>query len=766
VIGQSECIINAQQMAGVTADQVDYVECHGTATSLGDPIEVQALRDAFEYNQPKENRSKRKTLLGAIKANIGHANSAAGTASLIKICEMLQNSTLPGQVNFNEPNPELNLDQTNFEIPKENREWLPNPSKQRLAGVSSFGVGGTNAHVIIGDCFTHMQDQDRMGVESLPSIDDQSNPVRYVIPISAKNRQSLENYKQALITYLGKVNNDNSSSIKDITYTLQERREHFNYRSAYCAQSTNELFNKIKADTSYNEANTENNSKIVFMFPGQGAQYTHMAKALYDNEQPFRDNIDQCVAIANQHFGIDFFDVIYPIKETTSYDINETQWTQVSLFTIEYALAKYLEHIGVKADAYIGHSIGEYVAATLSGVFSLEDAIKVVIARGRLMQSMQSGSMLAINAKEETIKVITEEFGCEIAVINSPEDIVVSGTDSAIKMLKLALDNMAIPTVSLNTSHAFHSRMMEGAAIEFEGIFKNIRLKKTTKCFVSNLTGKIASEEVTTARYWCEQLRNTVQFAKGIDILSRQYNYQVTFIEVGTGKGLSSFVNKYKSTNSYKSIQTLQLLPSAKEVKIYQIIENKEDLKARLWMSNIISKPNETELFQHAGLDKELPTYQFNYQKCWINKSNNIFVGANKNLIISKFSDEIDSLSILSKENVVNLLEKLLTPEKENISEDVIHRKIRIIEENCSEVECQIAQIIADILGIDQISIHDDFFRIGGNSIIAIRASHQISKALDCNVKVADIFQYKTINGLLGKIALTKADSEGVEMEF
>jgi len=760
VIGQSECIINAQQMARVTADQIDYVECHGTATSLGDPIEVQALREAFDYNLPKGSRIKCKTLLGAIKANIGHTNSAAGTASLIKICKMLQNSILPGQVNFNEPNPELHLNQTNFEILKENREWLHNPNKQRLAGVSSFGVGGTNAHVIIGDYIAHKQNKDITGVGSSLSMDEQ----RYVIPISAKNRQSLESYKQALVTYLGMANND--LSIQNISYTLQERKEHFKYRSAYCAQSTVELLSKLNADTSYAEANIEGSSKIIFMFPGQGAQYTHMAKVLYDNEQPFRDIVNQCIGIANHYLGIDFLDVIYPIKETSSYNINETQWAQLSLFTVEYALAKYLEDLGVKADAYVGHSIGEYVAATLSGVFSLEDAIKVVIARGRLMQSMQSGSMLAINAGESAIKVMVEEHGCEIAVINSLEDIVVSGNDSAIKALKSVLDNMVVPTVSLNTSHAFHSRMMEGASNEFEGIFKNIRLRKPSKHFVSNLTGEIVGEEVTTARYWCEQLRNTVQFAKGIDCLSRQNNHQVSFIEVGTGKGLSSFVNKFKNANNYQSIQTLQLLPSAKEVKTYQIIECKEDLMARLWMSGVISKPNGIKLFQHAKLAVGLPTYQFTYQKCWINKSDNIFAEANKKLIINNFTDEIHKLSILTKENVVSLLEKMLTSEKESISEDVAHREVRIMEENCSETECQIAHIIADILGIDQISIYDDFFRIGGNSIIAIKASHQISKVLGCNVKVADIFQYKTIKSLLEKIIFAKADSQGVEWEF
>ncbi|NOU19052.1 MAG: amino acid adenylation domain-containing protein [Bacteroidales bacterium] len=617
VIGQSECIINAQRMAGVTSDQIDYVECHGTATNLGDPIEIQALREAFEYNLPKENRSKNKTILGAVKANIGHTDSAAGTAGLIKVCAMLQNSTFPGQPNFSEPNPELHLDQTSFEITKENREWLPNPNKQRLAGVSSFGVGGTNAHVIIGDYSPSTRELE----ETIHAKKEQGDLAQHIILISAKNRQSLEQYRQELAKYLDKANsNGQPINLQDITYTLQERREHFSFRSAYCARNVSELLDKLRLYTSYAETHAESSNKVVFMFPGQGAQYIHMAKALYDNEQHFKDCIDQCIAIANRHVEINLFDVMYPGDEISQHDINETQWTQVSLFTIEYAMAKYLEHLGVIADAYIGHSIGEYVAATLSGVFTLEDAIRVVVARGQLMQAMQSGCMLAINAKEEVVKTIVEEYGCEIAVINSSEDIVVSGTNEAIKKLKIDLDGRAISTISLTTSHAFHSRMMEDAANEFEGVFKNIKLKKPIKYFVSNLTGEIAKEEVTTCDYWCKQLRNTVQFAKGVDCLSRQYNHKICFIEVGTGKGLSSFVKNYKSANGYKSLNTLQLLPSAKEVRTYQNIESKEHFRAKLWMSGIIRKPNESKLFQNANLVSGLPTYQFNYQKCWLEK--------------------------------------------------------------------------------------------------------------------------------------------------
>jgi amino acid adenylation domain-containing protein len=624
VIGQSECIINAQKMAGITPDQIDYIECHGTATHLGDPIEVQALREAFEYNQSKKNNTNHKTILGAVKANIGHTDSAAGTAGLIKVCAMLRHNVIPGQVNFSEPNPEMQLERTNFEILKENRVWLPSVNKQRLAGVSAFGVGGTNAHVIIGDYNVPKKHNAEYGegvLDNKLNTDLRSAP--YIIPLSAKSRQSLEHYKQALLNYLTQQV-DTKISIENIAYTLQEKREHFKYRVAYCVADAVELINKLKQEALWAEANADDTNKIVYMFPGQGVQYTHMAKTLYDNEPLFKATIDQCIAVANQHLDVDLYQVMYPEGESVLHDINQTQWTQISLFIIEYALAKYLDRLGVRADAYIGHSVGEYVAATVSGVFSLEDAIRIVIARGKLMMAMQPGCMLAIKANEEFLKPIVKAHNCEIAAVNSAEDIVVSGNDVDSKKLQEELEKQSIPAILLTTSHAYHSSMMEQAAINFEKAFENIELRKPAAKFVSNLTGEIANDHVVKPSYWSKQLRNTVRFAEGIDTLSKHFNHQISFIEIGVGKGLTYFVNKYAKANNHKSIQGFALLPTAKEAKAVDrhahTLESKEAIQAKLWMIGIVPKPNESRLFRDAVLHPGLPLYQFNNQKCWIEK--------------------------------------------------------------------------------------------------------------------------------------------------
>jgi amino acid adenylation domain-containing protein/non-ribosomal peptide synthase protein (TIGR01720 family) len=742
VTGQSECIINAQRMAGVTPDQIDYIECHGTATNLGDQIEVQALKEAFNYNIDKENNLKHKTVLGSVKANIGHTDSAAGTAGLIKVCAMLQNEIIPGQGNFNTPNSELHLNQSPFEIIRENRTWSSNANRQRIAGVSSFGIGGTNAHVIIGDYNASI------ATENKPETTD----VNYVIPISAKNRHSLKSYKQSLLTYLTDTkSNKQSLRIQDIAYSLQERRVHFSCRIAYSAKNIDQLISKLKHDASSVETDAEINNKVAFMFPGQGVQYIGMAKELYNNDLFFKSIVDTCIQLANQYLEVDLYSLIYADEEKSTHDINETQWTQISLFIIEYSLATYLEHVGIKPEVYIGHSIGEYVAATLAGVFRLEDAIKIVITRGKLMQAMQPGNMLAICANEETISAIVKKHECEIALINSAEDIVVSGKNEAIQKLKEELDKNAFATIKLNTSHAYHSSSMDQAARDFENVFRNVKLNKPEKNFLSNLSGQLAQEEVTTALYWCKQLRNTVQFAKGIDNLSKKYNHEISFIEVGVGKGLSYFVNKYKNANGYKSIYTCQLLPAAKEAKDENIRNSvsKEDILAKLWMSGIVQKPNDLSTFKDSTFVQDLPLYQFNYQKCWINKSTNLLLNSNQNNLINLFNNELDELTEFTKEQTKDLLKRLLTQNKQKIRVVSSAREINIVDDNYTEKEFQLAQIYVDILGVEQISIYDDFFKIGGNSILAIQASQRISNTLGYEVKIGDLFRLKSINKLV-----------------
>lgn len=613
VVGQSECIIQAQEMAGITSDEVSYVECHGTATNLGDPIEVQGLREAFDYNRSKSNTSGTSTVLGSVKANVGHTDTAAGIAGLIKVCSMMENNIIPGQVNYSEPNPELKLEISNFEVLRENRDWMPDDKKQRLAGVSSFGIGGTNAHIIVGDYY---RGEAKIAQEG--PIDEKTIIIekRYAIPISAKSRQSLDQYRETLAEYL---NRNRKISIEDLVYTLQERREHFNYRTAFDVQNIDELIGQLGQDRTHQQLPQDGTNKIVFMFPGQGVQYANMAKSLYSNDPSFKVEIDQTVALANQYLDVDLLEVLFSETSIPRHDIHAIKWSQVSLFVLEYALAKYLERLGVKADAYIGHSFGEYVAATLAGVFSVEDAIKIIISRGKNMQAMESGSMLAISTSDANIRQLVEDSNCEISVINSPSDIVASGYEEDIKTLEGKLESLEIPVVQVKGTVAGHSKLMDDAAIEFSKTFSDVTISKPNGIFASNLTGEIAGDEVTKANYWSGQLRNQVQFSKGLEALCKTFNNKITFIELGPGKGLSYFVNRHQHAGNNKAIKTLQLLPSAKEASNKQEVQ-RETILCKLWSLDLVNQINDPATFETSKLLMDLPGYQFNYQRCWSEK--------------------------------------------------------------------------------------------------------------------------------------------------
>lgn len=613
IAGQSECIINAQKMAGVTSNDIDYVECHGTGTLLGDPIEVQALKEAFDFNASGDISDTSTCNLGSIKANIGHTGSAAGIAGLIKVIGMLENNIIPGQVNFDQANPELHLASSNFQISNVNAPWPIKENKNRLAGISSFGIGGTNAHLIVSDYQS-----------ASPPFNDvqlQDTSTRFVFPFSAKNRASLERYKQAFTSYL--TNSDvKVHELKDIAYTLQERRLKFETREAYSAETVSELISKLNDGTTTTHIDSEKPNKVVFMFPGYGAQYANMAKELYLSDTVFRKHISQCIEIANDYLSSDLHEVLFPDSAESSQKINAIEWAQISSFVISYSLAKYLNHFGITPDAYIGHSTGEYAAAAVLGVFSLEDAIKLVIKRSQLMQSMAPGSMLSISANEKQIAHLANQFQCEIALINSSEDIVVSGTDENINALSSSLNEAQIEFKQLDTSHGYHSSMMEPAAEDFKKALAEVTINAPDRHkLVSNVTGNWVDATIVSPQYWSNHLRNKVEFKKGIETLYNHFNDQVSFIEIGPGKSLSGFVQRTAKAAKKEAVSTVQLLPSFKESVESNQLRSKEDLFALLWSNDIIKKANPTLDFTNSRNSFEVPVYQFNQQKYWLKRS-------------------------------------------------------------------------------------------------------------------------------------------------
>ncbi|MGB3465941.1 MAG: amino acid adenylation domain-containing protein, partial [Cyclobacteriaceae bacterium] len=613
ITGQSEAVANAQVMAGVSRNDIDYIECHGTGTNIGDPIELQALNGALEINSTSSENIAGKIKIGSVKANIGHSDSASGMAGLIKVCQMLSHKTIPAQANFTAPNPELNLSESYFEVTDTNTEWKPKNGKQRIAGLSAFGIGGTNAHIVIGDYQQPNTDQ--------PEEKSVWSDIEYIIPFSAKSEQSLVRQVDRIREFLAQAQAKNQQvEIGDLVYTLQNHRQHFQYRSALTARSVDELIGKLASTPMLSKAGNFNETKTVFMFPGQGSQFPKACQALYDSDSLYKTCVDECVAIANQYLNKDITQLLFSTSKEDVKLIHETEWTQVILFILEYATARYLIALGVTPDILIGHSIGEFVAATLCKVFSLEDALRVVIRRGQLMQSADRGKMLAVHAPEEAVATFAKKFDLDIAVVNAYDKTVVAGEESKIEALSKLLEEHKIAAVLLKTSHAFHSKMMTEAAAEFRKFLEDIDMQPPSGSFISNLTGQLAGKEVATPEYWLAHLTGTVRFANGIETIGRVLNGKVRYIETGPGRSLSSFVKTYTKAGNYRNIAILALFSEKTGRQAINAVTRKE-INAALWTTGLPVKLNSENELRNAKLLTNLPGYAFEEKSLWIEKS-------------------------------------------------------------------------------------------------------------------------------------------------
>lgn len=575
IVGQSEVISMAMNNAKVNSESITYIETHGTGTKLGDPVEFEGLKKAF-------NTSKKQFCgIGSVKTNIGHLDAAAGIAGVIKVVLALKNKQIPPSLHFKEPNSEIDFDNSPFFVNTELIDWK-NGEKPRRAGVSSFGIGGTNAHVII---------------EEAPIIiSEKQDDKPELFFLSAKTSTSLVEYSNKLIDYLER----NDNSLADIAYTLRIGRASYKFKHCFVANNKAELIDKLKLIPKDTAATEFKRDKIVFMFSGQGNQYSKMTVDLYTNSEFYKKELDNCFEIIKSITNEDYKDYIFG---NTSVDINQTLYSQPLLFIVEYSLAKYLMHIGIVPDIMIGHSIGEYTAACLSGVFSLEDTIKIVLKRGELMDSVAKGSMISIQESIQKIQAIIPE-DLSIATVNSQNNIVISGTDESIKRFQDELNKLSIAYIPLTTSHAFHSSMMDGILQDFENYVVQFTSSAPEISIISNVSGKIATtENLTDPKYWSRHLRSTVKFYEGINEIIKEY--KCLFIEVGPGKSLTNSVNTiFGGASGNISINTLR-----------HPRENKNDYSllleqlGKLWsVGEVIKWQNLTE---RRGKIVSLPTYSF-----------------------------------------------------------------------------------------------------------------------------------------------------------
>jgi acyl transferase domain-containing protein/acyl carrier protein len=635
VEGQVEVIAEAQSLSGVRAETISYIEAHGSGTALGDPIEVAALTKVFRASTHKQHFCA----IGSVKTNIGHLDAAAGVASLIKTTLALKHKQIPPSLNFKEPNPEIDFTNSPFYVNTKLSEWQTNGTPRR-AGVSSFGIGGTNAHVIL---------------EEAPSVETSSSSRPWqLLLLSAKTSSALETATANLTDHLRQHPELN---LADVAYTLQVGRRQFDHRRAMVCRNVQDAIAALQDPKRVFTSSIPKTGvrSVAFMFTGLGTQYVNMGRELYQHEPTFREHVEHCCEILKPLLGLDLTTVLYPDQDESSEEssvdpaqsgfdlrqmlgrsqapvdtatqkLNQTWLTQPALFVIEYALAQLWQAWGVRLQAMIGYSIGEYVAACLAGVLSLEDALMLVARRAQLIQSLPGGAMLAVPLSEQEVQPLLGET-LSLSAINGPSLCVAAGATEAIDELEHQLSRKGLACRRLVTSHAFHSHLMMPMVDSFTKLVNTIQLKPPQIPYLSSVTGTwITAAEATDPNYWTKHLCQPVRFADGVSQLWQKY--APVLLEIGPGQTLSSLALQYLES---QQVVDKVVLPSLRYA-----YDRQPDLPfllntlGQLWLSGV---PIDWFGFYAREYRHRipLPTYPFERQRYWIapdKPSNNVNLGA------------------------------------------------------------------------------------------------------------------------------------------
>jgi acyl transferase domain-containing protein len=621
VLGQAKAVSAALDSAGVDPATIGYVEAHGTATRLGDPIEIRALAQAFRQHTDRNQYCA----IGSLKGNIGHLDRAAGVAGLIKASLAVKHGIIPPSLHFERPNPEIDFEDSPFFVNSEVLKWPPTNGTPRRAGVNSLGLGGTNAHAIVEE----------------PPARPPAGPSRprQLVLLSARTEPALETMTSTLAQYL-RENPD--VSLADVAYTLQTGRCTFPYRRMVVCRDLEGVLRSLESNDPHSVLShyqPDVKRQVVFMFPGIGDHYLHMARELYEGEAIFRDVVEQCDRILRPYLGVELAELLYPQDEQTAAAVDgdqvdlramlaqddgplspaarrltETAIAHPVVFVVEYALARLLMAWGVRPQAMVGYSLGEYVAACLSGVLSLRDALHLVAKRSQMIQSLPAGSMLAVSLPEQELEnLLTEEVS--LAAHNGQATCVLSGPPKAIDRVEASLAKQEITCRRLETTHAFHSHMMNALADRVTELVETVELNPPRIPYLSNLTGTwITAEEVTDSAYWARQMCHTIRFFEALGVLLNQ-EQEVLMLEVGPGQALGSFAKQHPDC-SHGHVPLI--LPTMRHT-----YERRSDLAVLLetmgksWMLGV--KPDWLSFYEAEARNRQsLPTYPFEHQSYWM----------------------------------------------------------------------------------------------------------------------------------------------------
>ncbi|KZS69608.1 polyketide synthase [Mycobacterium kansasii] len=706
---QADVIAEAHAVAGVDSSTVSYVECHGTGTPLGDPIEIQGLRTAFEFS---ETPRPGPCVLGSVKSNIGHLEVAAGIAGLIKTILCLKHQAIPATLHYTSPNPELRLDQSPFVVQSKYGPWEWDGVLR--AGVSSFGVGGTNAHVVL---------------EQAPAVPAHAHTATtgpQVLLLSAKTTAALRESRDALANALERPD---APDLSDVAYTLTRRRKHDVTMAAVvhdrehavkvlrAAEHDNVFVGESGADGAAETTTTPTSDRVVFLFPGQGAQHVGMAKGLYDTEPVFAEYFDTCAAGFRDEMGIDLHAEVF---RGTATDLERIDRSQPALFTVEYALAKLVDSYGVRAGAYIGYSTGEYIAATLAGVFDLDTAIKTVALRARLMHESPPGAMVAVAVGPDDVAQYLSP-GVELSAVNDPGNCVVAGPKDAIREFTQRLNEAGIPVRRVRAGHAFHTSAMDPMLEEFQAFLSRQQLSAPRTPLLSNLTGTwMTEQQVTDPATWTRQISSAIRFADELDVVLADPGR--VLVEVGPGGSLTGSAIRHPKWSAGHHAVRLMRHP----------IQNADDrdtfLRAlgELWSAGIEVDWTPRRAAQPRLVS--LPGYPFARQRHWVEP---------KHMVWSQ-------VPTASNGSAAGAGTGVGTVEVPQNGESPTETTLRRIWEQC--------------MGVSSIDRNANFFDMGGDSLMAISIAMTAANE-GLTITPQDLYEYPTLAALTAAVDASFAAS-------
>ena len=716
VAGQASVIEEALAVASIEPGTISYVEAHGTGTALGDPVEMAALTQAFRTG----TEATGFCAIGSVKTNIGHLDAAAGVAGLIKTILALEHREIPPSLHFEKPNPNIDFSNSPFFVNTELRCWDPNGIPRR-AGVSSFGIGGTNAHVVLE--------------EAPASAICESSDSPHLLVLSARTQSALATAADNLAAYL-KQHSD--LDLGDVAFTLNAGRKNFEHRLTTVCRDVDDAVTVLSAPNSARVfVGSPRHAKrpVAFMFPGQGAQYVGMGRELYEREPVFSGELEHCAELLRSSLGVDLREIIYAqdlSAEEAALRLADTRFAQPALFSVEYALAKLWMAWGVEPQAMIGHSIGEYVAACLAGVFSLEDVLGLIAARGEIMFRQPRGAMLAVSlTQQQAESYLTEQIS--LAAINSPSLCVLSGPIDAIEHLERQLTAADVICRRLHTSHAFHSVMMEPAIEEFAALVEKVALHAPRIPYLSNVTGTwITAEQAVDPRYWARQLREPVQFSRGV--VSLLDDPALVLLEAGPGQTLGALAGQQPGA-ALDAVMLASLRPPKGEQSEVEFLLK---TAGRLWSVGV---EIDWSGF-YSGQQRRrvpLPTYPFERRRYWIDPPS------------------------------VSVITEVVAVASENLSERIGNPALFKDGETFSTVavvEASVIEIWRELFGSDTIRAEDNFVDQGGNSLIALQLVARLRATFKIDLPLRVIFESQTVTALAGRIfEMITRDQEMAELD-